>query len=247
MSQAIDVTCLTKTQIKTTLDNLAKVLHLTNCQVIFNGKPEFSKANEERWNLPHMTKFADNYTLYKYSIAEDTTITKKGEPFYILTLETDKFDKFHIHACCWFWHLMEDDLKTNYTRPHLYLCPAYTVTPGMLLHVPTSTFPCNYRFVTLVEMYPMLGSPNCLFGLTYDYDIVPYEDSYSGRKHPFIKDSDIMVKILNGMEKDLIRCKRVMFEVAPYTEYSFRSVIRDSDNARQEMSPSGICYNETTQ
>lgn len=236
MSQALDVVCLNKTQIKTVLNNLAKVLGLSNQKVLFDGKPEFSKANEEKWNLPHMTKFADNYTLYKYDLDK--------EPFYILTLETDKFDRFYIHACCWFWHLMEDDLKNKYTRPHLYLCPAYTVTPGMLLHVPTNTFPCNYRFVSLVEMYPMLGSPNCLYGMTYDYEIIPYEECYSGRKYAFIKDSDVMVKILNGMEGDLIRCKRVMFEVSPYSEYTFRTVIKDSDNARQEMSPSGICYNE---
>ena len=101
--------------------------------------------------------------------------------------------------------------------------------------------PCLYRFVSLAEMYPMIGSKEGIFGLTYDYKIVPYEVAYNGRAYPIIFDYDVIVKILNAIPGDIICCKRVLNEGSPYGEYYIRKVTSTASDINI-INPSGICY-----
>lgn len=240
MSQAQEIKCLTKEQIETTMKNLCKVLNLTNLKVLYNGKPSYTKQNEELYGLAHITKFADNYTLYE---AESKKADENGHyNMYFIVLEADKFDKLNISACAWFYHLFEDKINKNGIngRPQVYISPAYVVTDTMFLHIPVNIIPCLYRFVSLAEMYPMIGSKEGLYGMTFDYKIIPYEPAYNGRTYSVIFDYDVIVKILNAVNGDLICCKRVLNEGSPYGEYYLRRVTPTTNDVNI-INPSGLC------
>jgi hypothetical protein len=238
MSQSQEIKCLNKSQIETTMKNLCNILNLTTPKSAYSGKPVFSKQYEEKYNLPHITKFADNYTLYE---AEGKNDDGKYNMYFIV-LEATKFDKLNISACCWFYHLFEDKINKRGIkgRPQVYICPAYVITDTMFLHVPTNIIPCLYRFVSLAEMYPMIGSKGGMYGMTYDYKIIPYEPVYNGRIYPVIFDYDVMVKILNAVNGDLICCKRILNEGSPYGEYYIRRVTSTATDVNI-IDPSGIC------
>lgn len=250
MSQLQETRCLTKEQIEITLSNWFKVLGVTSHEKIADGKPVFSKENEEKWNLPHITKFADNYTVYRCkagkppsyipSTEHTENIIKQPETLFIITLETDKFDKLNISACIWYYHLFEKELDKNVERPQVFICPAFVITDAMTLHVPINILPCLYRFVSLCEMYPMIGSKNGLFGMSYDYKIIKCDEPCNGRKYSIIYDYDVMSKILNALPGDIIECKRILFEGTPYCEYYRREVINTATDINI-IAPSGIC------
>lgn len=242
MTQAQEIKCLNKEQIDITMNNLCRVLNLKNLKTLFTGKPIFSKENEEKYGLIHITKFADNYILYEAEFNDKLTSPEKNYMYFII-LEADKFDKLNITACSWFYHMFEDRINKQgiNNRPQVYICPAYVITDTMFLHIPTNIMPCLYRFVSLAEMYPMIGSKEGIFGLTYDYKIVPYEVAYNGRAYPIIFDYDVIVKILNAIPGDIICCKRVLNEGSPYGEYYIRKVTSTASDINI-INPSGICY-----
>lgn len=237
MSQAQETKCLSKKQIETTLTNWFKILGIKEHKILSSGKPVFSKENEEKWGLQHITKFAENYTLYRCDGNE-------VGPMFFIVIETDKFDKLNISACSWYYHFFESEIKpsTLNSRPQVYICPAFVVTDSMLLHVPINVLPCLYRFVSLCEVYPMIGSSEGLYGLSYDYQIVKdVKMSYNGRTYSVIYDRDPMVKVLNAMPNDIIQYKRVLSEGSPYGEY-YRREVASTANDINIISPSGICY-----
>lgn len=236
MSQAQEVICLTTEQIDTVINNMFTILKLSNKKEIFRGKPVFSRENEEKYKLPHITKFANNYVVYEGKLESDAYM-------YIITIEADKFDKLNISACSWFYHLFEQNIDKSSLRPQVYICPAFVVTDTMLLHLPLNVIPCAYRFMSLAEAYPLIGSKNHLYGLTFDYKIVPYEESYNKRKYPIIFNSDIIVKILNALDGELIMCRRIMYDTSPYGEYTIRQV-QSTMTDINVIDLSGICYPE---
>lgn len=224
MAQSIETHCLTKKQIETVLTNFCNIHHLVNRTLIYHGKPVFSKANEEKYNLVHITKFANDYMLYEATFESPSPFA--GHKMYMIIVESTKFDKLHINACSWFYHLFEHNINPNGIdgHPQVYLMPAFVITETMMKRVSSNVLPCLYRFVSLTDMYPMIGSSNGLYGMTFDYEIIPDEELYNGRVYPVIFDSDVIVKILNAKVGDLIRCRRVMFEGSPYGEYYIRRV-----------------------
>jgi hypothetical protein len=110
--QAQQVILLNKEQIKTTLTNLFKILNYKSHKEIFSGKPKFSKEYMERYNLMHITKFAQNYTVYECTLADDHQDLKLFgiHYMYYIVIESDHFDKLHIQTCSWFYHLFESKL-----------------------------------------------------------------------------------------------------------------------------------------
>lgn len=254
MSQLQETRCLTKEQIQTTLLNWFSILGVKSHEKLFEGKPNFSKENIDKYNLPHITKFANNYVLYKCTAGELPKYIDKSEAedlqeeiitqpktLYIITIETNKFDKLNISACIWFYHMFEKELDRKLERPQVFICPTFVITDAMTLHIPINVLPCLYRFVSLCEMYPMIGSKNGLFGLTFDYKLIKYKPPCNGRKYSIVYDYDVMTKVLNALPGDIIECKRVLFEGTPYGEYYRREVINTANDINI-ISPSGICY-----
>lgn len=242
MSQAQEICCLTKSQIETVMKNWFKILHVKKSSILSSGKPVFSKANEEKYNLAHITKFAEHYTLYEcetYS-ADSEKECDDNSFLYFIVIEATKFDKLFITACSWYYHLCEKiNKKTN--RPQVFICPAHVVTDAMLLHIPNDILPCMYRFVSLCELYPLLGSTEMMFGLAFDYKIVNVDPiTYNKRSYSIIYDSDVVVKMLNALPGEIIEYRRIIFEGSPYGEYYRREVVSTMNDVNS-ISPSGIC------
>lgn len=235
MAQIRETRCLTKAQINTVLDNWSDILGITDRKVLFEGKPNFSAENVKLYKIPHLTKFADNYTLYECH-------RKNNSNIYIITFETDKFDKVNLQACIWFYHIFEDKVyKTQETYPEVFICPAYVITSAMQLHVPINIVPCMYRFVPLPEIYPMVGSKNQLYSMTYDYKILPKDEIPNNRQYSILFDNDPLIKVLNALPGDIIQYKRILCEGCPYAEYYRREVVSTVEDINS-ISKSGICF-----
>lgn len=235
MSQLRETKCLTTEQIDTIIHNWSKILGAHSITTLYKGKPVFSTENINQWNLPRLTKFAENYVLYELDV-------KNGPNLYLITIETDKFDKVNIQACIWFYHFFSDKVyKTQNTRPEVFICPAFVVTDAMFHHVPVNIIPCIYRFVPLPTIYPMVGSKNTLFSSTWDYKRLELEEIQGTREYSLMLDSDPLVKILNALPGDTIQYKRVLFEGSPYTEY-YRRTVQSTVTDVNIIAPSGVCY-----
>lgn len=242
MAQAEETRCLTKEQIETTMKNYITVNNLEDVKVIDSGKPIFSKETEAKFNIPHITMFADNYTVYQTK-ATDPRSGKKYN-LYIIILEATKFNKLFVSATIYFYKKhIEGNINPNgfNGRPQVILAPAFRVTEQMTSHIPINVLPCLYRFVSIVEFYPMIGSRNGIYGLSRDYEVIPYEPLYNGREYPIIFDSDPMAKLLNTIPNDIIKCKICRAEgFSVYDEYYFRRV-ESTNSDVGVIAPSGIC------
>ena len=242
MAQSEETRCLTKEQIKTTMTNYAKVNNLKDVKILEQGKPTFSKETEAKYNMPHITMFADNYTLYQ-STATDP-ITQKPYNLFIIVIEATKFNKLFISASIYYYRKhIEGHINVNgfNGRPQVILAPAFRVTDQMTTHIPINILPCLYRFVSIVDFYPMIGSRNGLFGLSRDYEVIPYEPLYNGRDYPIIYDYDPIAKLLNALPNDIIKAKICRAEgFSVYDEWYFRKVV-STNNDVDVIAPSGIC------
>ena len=242
MAQAEETRCLTKEQIKTTMDNYIKINKLEDVKIIDSGKPVFSRETEAKYNIPHITMFADNYTVYQTKATDPISNNKYN--LYIIILEATKFNKLFVSATIFFYKKhIEGNIDPNgfNGRPQVILAPAFRVTEQMTSHIPINVLPCLYRFVSIVDFYPMIGSKNGLFGLSRDYEIIPFEPLYNGREYPIMFDSDPMAKLLNAIPNDIIKCKICRAEgFSVYDEYYFRRV-ESTNNDVGVIAPSGIC------
>lgn len=242
MAQAEETRCLSKEQIKTTMNNYVKVNGIKDVKIIDAGKPTFSKETETKYNIPHITMFADYYTVYQMTATDP--ITKQNYPLFMIVIEATKFNKLFISATI-FYYKKHIEGKVNIDgfngRPQVILAPAFRVTEQMALHIPINILPCLYRFVSIVEFYPMIGSKNGLFGLSRDYEVIPYVPPYNKREYPIIYDSDPMAKMLNTIPGDVVKCKICRAEGSSvYDEYYFRRV-QSTTTSVGIISPSGIC------
>ena len=242
MAQAEETRCLSKEQIKTTMDNYVKVNKLKNVKIIDQGKPVFSRENEAKYNMPHITMFADNYTVYS-TVATDPR-TNKEYNLFIIVIEATKFNKLFVSATIYYYRKhIEANIDPNgfNGRPQVILAPAFRVTDQMTSHIPINILPCLYRFVSIVEFYPMIGSKNGLFGLSREYEILPYTPMYNGRDYPVIFDYDPMAKLLNALPGDIVKAKICRSEgFSVYDEWYFRKV-ESTNNDVGVIAPSGIC------
>ena len=242
MSQAEETRCLTKEQIKTTMDNYVKVNKLTNVKILESGKPVFSKETEAKYNMPHITMFADNYTVYSTTATDP--LSKKPYSLFIIVIEATKFNKLFVSATIYFYkkHIEGNINPDGFNgRPQVILAPAFRVTEQMTTHIPINILPCLYRFVSIVDFYPMIGSKNGLFGLSRDYEVIPYQPMYNGRDYAIIFDYDPMAKMLNALPNDIIKAKICRAEgFSVYDEYYFRKV-ESTNNDVNVIAPSGIC------
>ena len=232
MAQTEETRCLSKEQIKTTMDNYIKVNKIKDVKIIDTGKPTFSRETETKYNIPHITMFADCYTVYQMTATDP--ITKQDYPLFMIIIEATKFNKLFISATI-FYYKKYIEGKINVDgfngRPQVILAPAFRVTEQMTSHIPINVLPCLYRFMSIVDFYPMIGSKNGIFGLSRDYEVIPYVPAYNKREYPIIYDSDPMAKLLNTIPGDVIKCKICRAEGSSvYDEYYFRRVQSTTTN-----------------
>lgn len=221
--QAQTVIRLTPEQIDTTLKNMWKLRNVKMEKKLYEGKPVFSKEIMAKYNYKHYTKFADNYMIYHCKSLDD------GHNEIYITVETDHYDKQNLLAVSGFEHLITKYIEESrsYHRPTINLCLCFVLTQAMRTHVPTNIFPSNpfMRIFSLCNLYPMLGSKNKQFGLTFDYKLRPYEKTYNNKDYIEIMSSDSMVIALNGIMGELLICSRILYDETAYKDIQIRKII----------------------
>ena len=221
--QAQTVIRLNGEQIKTTLNNMWKIRNVKMEEKLFEGKPVFSKEIMAKYKYKHYTKFADNYVIYLCKSLE-----YKHNEIYI-TVETDHYDKQNLLAISGLEHLIGKylDESCTYCRPTINICLCFVLTQSMRSHVPTEIFArkCFVRVFSLCNLYPMIGSKNKLYGLTFDYKLLPYERAYNDKDYIEISSSDPMVIALNGVMGELLVCSRIIYDVTAYKDIQIRKIV----------------------
>lgn len=241
MSQIQKIIQLNEEQIQTVLSNMWKLRKVKKEKVIFEGKPVFSKEIMEKYGYKHYTKFANRYVIYLCKSLEDN-----HNEIYI-TMETDHFDKQNILAISGFEHLIGEYLnesRETAKRPTINICLCFVVTSAMRKHLPTKIFNTSsfLRIFSLCNLYPMIGSRNKIGGLTYDYEILPYEKTYNNKEYIEISAGDPMVIALNGIDGELLKCSRILYDDNAFKDIQIRKIVNRIDDLGM-VSDSGILLN----
>jgi hypothetical protein len=205
------------------LKNWWRLLNIKEVVCIFNGKPNFSDYNINKFRIPRYTRFATRYTVF-HCKGNDY-----GDLFFIV-IDTNHFDKIEISICSWFDHMFEPYIVPgNYTRPQIFICTLSELTTNNYEKIPDYLFIGPYRIVSLWDMYSVIGSMTGRTGYTYGYKLftdLPLE--YNGRDYAGITNYDPMCKILNAIPSDVIEYKRIINECSPYVETMRRRVLNVS-------------------
>ena len=244
MSQAIEIQCLSEDQALRTVENLCKVRGLDKPKIISKEKPSFSKDIVQKYNLNVITKFADKYITL---LATKNGKNDKSTNEVFVLVFANQMDKFYFNAVSSLYYTVFKDLvDPKAKRPHITILAAFVVTEAMATHYNYDIIPCNYRIFSLCDIYPMIGSKNKLWKLSYDYELHEFEPAYNKKEYISIYDFDPISKILNAIDGDLILCKRLILDVNVYSDVQIRRVKSIINNIKS-IPPSGICYNYSEQ
>lgn len=233
-------------QIETTIRNLAKARHLTKVEKIWEGKASFT--NEAKQTIQefgiHYTKVnksAESYSIWKLTKPEDP---KKSEVIkynptlklhnyedrieLVVVIQDSKFDKQQFLALPLIYNKIypeiESCVKTHPENCYLNICTTYKIADKLATHLDEQILPINYRIISLVDLYPLIGSKTRSYSFTKNYEVCDYQPYYDGKQYMIIMDSDPMVKILNAFEGDVICCQILINDTCPYYEWQFRRV-----------------------
>ena len=274
---------ITLDQAEIVIENLAKVRHFTKVEKLFKGLPSFSeesvkKLEELGINVGKITKFADNYVIYKLSEPKENNSVKNLRQYnknikiknlnnrieFVIVLDTDKFDKQHYLAIIELYPIIHNELakqlninrndlkggstlnrnfelKSNSDECLVTIAPTNKLPQSIIKHFDANILPCTYRIVSAQAMYYLLGSTSRIMGsYCWDYELCEYEQLYNKKKYGVIQDSDIVTKILNGRQGDLIICKCVRTEGTPYAEYEIRQICSTLNDGEESVDTSGV-------
>jgi hypothetical protein len=238
MTQALKVQCLTKDQIKSTMESWLGFLKMKDIKIIKQeAHPRFTKEMEDKYGITHITKFADYYTTWQATDIE-------GQQNFFFVVEATKYDKVFLNALIGYWELLEPHVKTTeYRYPVVWVCPAFTITPAIRMnHIPIIFTQCTYRFLPLIDIYIRLHIKGYEWGFTGNLRLIkknspewkemfslipqkPGKPDYLGISFANILDNDIDARIINANIDDLVVCDRIMYEESPYKEIYVRQVV----------------------
>lgn len=244
MSQSQEVRCLNEDQIKTVLNNIFKLRNLKQTEIIYKGKPIFSKEIMEKYGYKHFTKFANNYVIYKCKSLEDNHVE------IFITVETDHYDKQNILAIQGFKHLIEEYIvPSKYSfRPPINICLCFVVSQGMQSHIPTNVFTgyVYLRFIQMCKLYPMLGSKTKIGGLTFNYRLIKKDENeiktYNNKQFSIVDAGEPFAVALNAIDGDLIVCDRIIYDGTAYKDTQIK-IVKDNTTNLSEVPSSGIVLN----
>jgi hypothetical protein len=227
---------LNKSQIQDTLQNWFKVLSVASfSEICSEARPQITPAQVKKYALPLVTKFAEWYSVYELRWTDNEVRN------YVIVIEDSRFDKLHLLPVIVYYDIFENHIRKHSPKPEVFVCVNYVMTENMLQHIPTTLLPCLYRFLSLCEIYPRLGSPGHLFGYASECEIVDKNcESATGYRYSEVFDYDVDVKICNGIPGEVLKCKRILYESCPYAEFYFRRIISSATNI-SGMNKSGIC------
>lgn len=275
-------------QAEIVINNLATVRHFTKVEKLFKGLPSFSeesmrKLEELGINAGKITKFADNYVIYKLSEPKENDSVRNLRKYnknikiknlnnrteFIIVVDADKFDKQHYLAIIALYPIIHEELskQLNLTKQSsevkelkggstlnrnfelksesdeclVTIVPTNKLPLSIIKHFDANILPCTYRIVSAQAMYYLLGSTSRVMGsYCWDYELCEYEQLYNKKDYGVILDSDIVTKILNGRQGDLIICKAVRTEGTPYAEFEIRQVCSSLNEGEESVDTSGV-------
>lgn len=240
------VIALTDEQRKTTLKNWFDILELEDIKELVSEKhPSFKKTDVKKYALKAITNFGDYYWVYRGTHKH----TKKH--YYFCIVHATKFVVLNLRACSAYYPLFKDDIETitGYDMkaiPRLFLCTTYTMAEGVRNHVASDIFPCLYRFMPLPDLYVLIGSknPDSRFGLAFDYKLTrnPNPRHSNGLEYACIYDTDVIARMLNANEGDIITHKRLLWENGSVYSEIYNRIVKRTPSNLKHILPDGKCF-----
>lgn len=133
------------------------------------------------------------------------------------------------------------ELRSDSDECLVTIAPTNKLPASIIKHFDANILPCTYRIVSAQAMYYLLGSTTRVMGsYCWDYELCEYEQLYNKREYGIIQDSDIVTKILNGRQGDLIVCKAIRTEGTPYAEFEIRQVCSMLNEGEESVDTSGV-------
>lgn len=183
---------------------------------------------------------------------------------FMIVINSDKIDKQNYLALQSLYPLIHNDLCKNkgysmlnggensekstpdYIQYYKYnggdcyvtVCPTNHIETAMQKHFNTRFLPCNYRVISLYDVYPIIGSKSQIWAscLSKYFEVCEYEPLYNGMNYSIIYDDEPLVKILNANIGDIIIGMHFINEIRPYGEFTIKQVTaRNNDNDDDEI------------
>jgi hypothetical protein len=235
-------------QIETVVKNFCALRHFSKYDKIFDGKPLRSNDAKnviKKYNLRNLelNMMADRYIIYKMDQLEDVnnaeilkynkTLTLKNykpRTEILIIIHEKTFNKQHFLALPKLFYLFEESIaemaKNNPDECYITIMPTYQISEKISSHLDNQTFPFNYRVISIIDAFPLLGSKQGIkkFGFTRYYDVCKYQPYENGKDYAMVYDDDIMIKLINAMVGDIVCCQVMINDSSPYYEWQFRRV-----------------------
>lgn len=212
-----DIICLTEEQVLTNLNNLVEIMKLPKIVKVYDGKPKTQY------------KTASRYQLFE-----------SKDEFYFIVVYSDNFNIQYFQACEFFEKDFKDFVKEP-DRPKIYICSAFTIPKTYYKLLPSNLIKYPFRFVKITDLHPIIGSKNLLPAHIKSYELLnTKEKAFNNKDFPVILDSDPVVKILNALPGELIRCHEIIVDNwKPYTQYKIRRVVSTKSSIK-DLPNSGL-------
>ena len=218
---------------------MCKIRGLDAPQLISSSKPKYSQDLCKKYDIPFITKFADKYLSFM-ATRNGKNDVRTNEAFVVVF--ANKVDVYNLIACAaiYYEHFL-GKIDNSAKHPHFNIMPAFTVSEALRSHYKDDILPdCNYRIFSLTELYPIIGSKNMPFKLTYNYKVHPFQETHNGKEYVKIFDDDPIVKLLNALPGELITCNALSYDDAIFSQTLIRQVEEKQTNIHK-IAPSGVC------
>ena len=214
---------LTLNQTNTVMENICKLRKLSPPKEIFNGKPKWNDEELKKYGYEKFGKFAENY---RVMIAKGDS---HSECFIVIDIGKS-FEKYTVLCCANLLHLFIDKINIHESRPVVSICFTSGITSKQLVELNTKIFDFPYRFIILPNLYFCCGSKTKIGGLTSEYEILEYNQTYNKKEYPVVFSNDPMIIAMNGMPGELYKYSQIMYDNGVYKTVFIKKIVRIPKN-----------------
>ena len=232
---------LNEKQIETVVNNYAKIKHYNKVELLTDAKPKKKTMNylirlntlALGYKVYLMTRDKETYdvedfnyeniTMFKHCHKDIDIVNLKPRTEIFIICYCDKFDVSYINSSVYF----EDYFKEYNVQNITVVTTNRLLKKVDLAQILEQQYNVKASVFSLFDVYPLIGSPNSLYGLAYGYELIEHEQSYNNKQYKLISVNDPIVKLLCGKPNQLIIHCRTCYETSPYNEISIRQIIDD--------------------
>ena len=221
---------LSKEQVETVINNVCKLRHISKPETIFSGKPKWSKEILDKYQYENFGRFADNYIV----------MISKGKTFdenecFIIVETGNSFEKYTILACKNLLHLFVEKINIYIKRPLVSICFVSDVGNKQLSELSTPIYNFPYRFIILPNLYYCCGSKTKIGGLTSEFELFPYQETYNKKDYALINSNDPMIIALNGLPNELYKYAEYKIDHGVYKKIHIKKIQKISKNPKASI------------